>query len=142
MAGLITYQIHEELGVFVSHWSGSITNTLMLDCYRNLFENPAWKPGLHELADLRSSEMSKVTPDGLRALIGMVEHRFEGLGIDFKTAIIASADLPYGLARLYEMVSEQSPESVQVFRSSSAAVEWLGVPESVLIDDAGAQQSA
>ena len=62
----------------------------------------------------------------------MVEGHFADLEIIFKTAVVAADDLPFGLARLYGMVSDQSSEMVHVFRSPVPALEWLGVPSQVL----------
>jgi|AP95_1055475.scaffolds.fasta_scaffold36438_2 hypothetical protein len=76
--------------------------------------------------------MAGVTPGGLRRLSGIVESRFADLGIEFKTAVIAGSDLTFGLARLYQMVSDGSPESVRVFKTLAPALEWVGGPPDLL----------
>ena len=128
----ITYRIYGDSGVFLSTWSGPLTDADLFRCYEGLSEMPDWRPGLHELADLRTADVAAVSAEGLRGLSRMVEGHFDGLGVEFKTAVIAPDDLPFGLARLYEMVSDQSPETVQVFRSPSPALKWLRVPPDVL----------
>ena len=87
---------------------------------------------MNELLDTRTADMTGVSADALRKLAAMVESRLAELVIEFKTAVIASDDLPFGLARLYEMVSDESPEAVHVFRAVPPALEWLNVPSHLL----------
>ncbi len=122
----ITCRIHADHGVFVTTWRGAVSDDDHIRFYLDLFETPAWRPGLHEIVDLRLADMAGVTPGGLRRLWGIVESRFADLDIEFKTAVISGSDLSFGLARLYPMVSDGSPQSVRVFQTLTPALEWVG----------------
>ena len=128
----ILHTINEEHGIVLSSLVGAIADADLLPSYKQLYENKRWKPGFHEIVDLRDAQMDGVTGEGLRRLSSLVEGYIAGKCDGFKTAVIAPEDLPYGLARLYEAVSEESPENVMVFRDLNQALEWIGVDDSIL----------
>jgi hypothetical protein len=128
----ILHTINEELGVVLSTWVGSVSDENVVGEYRQLYDNKRWKPGFHEIADMRDVDVSGLTGKGVREVSMMVEGYTAGKCEGFKTAVIASEDLPFGLARMYEAVSNESPESVMVFRTVEAALEWMGVGESLI----------
>ena len=124
----ILHTINQEHGVVLSTWVGVISDSDLLQSYKQLYEDERWKPGFHEIVDAREAQVSDVTSTGLRRLSSMVEGYVAGVG--FRTAIVASKDLHFGLARLYEAVSDASPETVMVFREMDEAIEWIGVDDS------------
>ena len=130
--GPIACRMHADHGLFVTTWRGAVSDDDHIRFYLDLFETREWRPGLHEIADLRLADMAGVTPGGLRRLSGIVERRFADLDIEFKTAVIAGSDLAFGLARLFQMVSHGSPESVRVFKNPGLALEWVGAPPDLL----------
>lgn len=51
-----------------------------------------------------------------------------------KIAIIAPSDLTFGTTRWYQSNAETSEGKHRVFRKAQAAVDWLGIPLSILDD--------
>jgi hypothetical protein len=72
------------------------------------------------LVDLTRVEMFKVTADGLRRLAG-----YSGPSQHWKAAIVAPADVAFGLARMFQTYT-QNP-GIAVFRGAVAAREWVEV---------------
>ena len=66
----ITCRIHADHGVFVTTWRRAVSDDDHIRFYLDLFETPDWRPGLHEIVDLRLADMAGVTPGGLRRLWG------------------------------------------------------------------------
>jgi hypothetical protein len=128
----ILHTINEELGVVLSSLVGAISDSDLLPSYKQLYENEKWKPGFHEIVDLRNAQMNGVTSEGLRQLSSLVESYTNGKCESFKTAVIAPEDLPFGLARIYAAISSETPERVMVFRDLNKAFEWLGIEDSLL----------
>lgn len=126
----IFFKVYEEHGLFISSWDGAVSDCDLLPSYKQLFENEKYRPGFHEIADLRQAQMTTVTGEGLRQLNSMVAQYLAGKCEGFKTAVIAPRDLPFALARQYEAYSSESPESVMVFREVSEALKWIGVDDS------------
>jgi hypothetical protein len=128
----ILFTLNESHGLFISSWLGTISDADLIPAYERLFATEGWKPGFNEIADVREADMAGVTSKGMRQLAMMVESYLRGRCEGFKTAVVAHEDLPFGMARIYAALSDQSPESVRVFRDLKAALEWIGVDESVM----------
>ena len=123
----ITFEIHADQGYFVSTWRGEILDADLQSSYDALLRNEKYKPGYHEITDVRDADMKCVTGDGLRELSLMVRQRLGDDCIGFKTAIVAPEDLIFGLSRIYEVYSSDSPESVSVFREIVEALAWINM---------------
>ncbi len=122
---MISFHINSDERVFVSTWRGNISNEDLLECYRTLFDDKEYEPGYHEIADVTNGDLAAVTGNGLRALAGMISQKLGPNCPPFKTAIIAPRDLDYGMSRMYEVFSSESPENVRVFRSKEEAMSWI-----------------
>ncbi len=128
----ILHTINEQLGIVLSSWVGQISDSELLPSYQQLYENELWKPGFHEIVDLRDADMSSVSSEGLDRLASMVKRYTIGKCDEFKTAVVAPDDLHFGIARIYEVHSSESPEIVMVFRDLNRAFEWLGIENTLL----------
>jgi hypothetical protein len=94
---------------------------------RQLLSDPDFTPTRSQLVDLRFAQADKFSLDELRALSSTTIS-----DPSIKRAIIASADLEFGVARMFEAISEPQDLKVHVFRSPEEACEWLGVPVEAL----------
>ncbi len=122
----ITFSVIENKNYFVAAWFGEISDAEMYDSYKSFYEGGNWSPKLNELADLSHSDMSKITSEGLSSLTQFVESFFIQKGvISAKTAAYSPSDLSYGMARIYGVWSEKSPEEFRVFRDYHDAIFWL-----------------
>ena len=45
-----------------------------------------------------------------------------------KTAFVTNAEVIYGLSRMFEMLRDDSPNEIRVFRVVDEAKRWLGIP--------------
>ena len=73
------------------------------------------------------ARFDNLTSEGFRNLSKSVDRYLAGKCESFKTAMIVSHDFPYGMSRMYEVFSSNTPEIVQVFRDPNKAIEWIGV---------------
>ena len=128
----LTHTLHDDLNLLVCIWSGVITDAEMLDGYRRAYADRGWTPGFNEVTDLRRADLSAVTSDGLRGVQALVSESTTGFTGAFRTAVLAPTDLTFGLSRMYELMSADSPESVRVCRDVDEAAVWVGVPAKVL----------
>jgi hypothetical protein len=81
---------------------------------------------MKELSDVRAVEQLQVTVDGVRRLVALDKVQSADL-VDYQLAIVVSADLVFGMARMYETLTEDSVQDVGVFRDMEEAKAWLGV---------------
>ncbi len=86
--------------------------------------------------DLSTGSVGQLTSDDLRAIADLVRtHAYTRVG--GKTAIVAPADLEYGISRMLSTFGEliDLPLDTQVFRTLSEAAKWIGVDKLPTIDD-------
>ena len=76
-----------------------------------------------ELIHAGTSSMKGVTGSGMRA----VADALRGSTTIGKIGIVASQDLQFALARMVEMLADESLIEIQVFREQAEARSWLGI---------------
>lgn len=77
-----------------------------------------------DLRKLKFSSLFKNTNE-LRKIFNFVKENESNYGKGFKMAIVTSSDLVFGIARMYEMISEGLPFERMVFRDYEDALSWL-----------------
>jgi len=104
--------------------SGRVTGEQLIAYYRQLRSHPDFRSNLNEIFDTTQIEAMDVTADDIHRLSSVTE-QFTSRGNPVKVAIIAPADLPFGLSRMYEMLQSQSINILKVFRERPAAEAWI-----------------
>ena len=124
----ITIEMNNEAGYFVSYYKGAITDANILSDWKFIMDSGAWIPGKNELADLSEADLSGLTTDGIRALadyfISMSTDR--NVASMKKTAIYATNELNFGLARMYGVFAFESSQKIEFFYEREKAIQWLG----------------
>lgn len=123
----IEYTIYAELRLVVTRFTGRVADAEFVDLYTALMGDDDYRLGTNELADLRAVEALDLSAAALRRVEEITEERYAGSDADFRTAILAARDHPYGIGRMYEVFSEDGPEHVRVCRDAESALEWLGL---------------
>ena len=128
----ISHSLDEDLHLLITTWTGAVTDAEMMAAYRTAYADSRWVPGFNEVADLRHANVGAVTSNGLRGVRLLVAESVAGFTGSFKTAVLAPTDLGFGISRMYEMMSDESSESVRVCRDAADAAAWVGIPASLL----------
>ena len=128
----ISYCIKKEDGIVICRHEGKTGDREFIDAYESLFADPDYTRGFNQFVDLRLAKSTGRSAEALRAIGGLVELYYAGSGQRTKTAIVAPADLSYGLARMYGFLSEPSLQEVEIFRDVHKAADWLGVSVQLL----------
>ena len=121
------YEIRPESGLLLTTFSGVVTGREFIALYRSIFDDPAWRAGIDEFADLRDVTRLDVDRRALDEVHTLTRRAYRDADVGFRTAVIAPSDLSFGVARIYEAVAEDGPENVSVFRSADEGRAWLGV---------------
>ena len=124
----IIFTVNIKSGYFISKYVGKVSKDEIIDLYTSFFEDGGWIPGLNELVDHSELDGSNLTGDGLRTIAMYANNFYKQHNIpNVKTAIFAPKDLPFGLSRIYNVMTDDSPEEVGVFREMQEAKSWLGI---------------
>jgi len=125
----IEYAVDEERKVLVARAQGELCDADLLDYAQRLYDDPSIKRAVHELVDLsevRSDSM--ITAEGIRALARFWESLYDWMS-GGKLAIVAPTDVAFGLGRMYQMLRDDGPDHIQIFRDPEAAWRWLEAPD-------------
>jgi hypothetical protein len=122
----IHFRINVEHHLFLIKYQGVVEDSDLLT-YQEILTHPASRPGMSALVDLREITQPNMTRAGIRHLAYLIEKYKEG-GPIFRSATIATGDASYGMARMYELIRDGSPERPRVFRSAAEAFAWLDLP--------------
>lgn len=128
----IKCRFEEAAGLVVFVHRGVVPDKEFLSTYRVCHQDPRFKKTFHVLVDLREAKSGVRSPEALRSIAEFRRQWLDNPDVAPKVAIVAPADISYGLARMYEAYSDAMPFHFVVFRAVEAALAWLGVPEDLL----------
>ena len=107
----------------IHKYSGNLTEQGLLNSIQSFYED---SPSLYTLCDYSDASIDRLSMAFVRQLYSMVRKLgFARQG--GKTAVVAPEDLKYGLARMFQIMSDTDdfPFETRVFRSDDEAKQWL-----------------
>jgi hypothetical protein len=124
----IRVRVDETRELLEMVFAGEVTNSEFLEAMNRYIVEPcAVLPlGLFDLSDVT---ILGVAAESVRdAARQVAQHVDPRLG-EGKLAIVAPTDVLFGMARMYEILRDDSPIEVRVFRERDEAESWLGLTE-------------
>jgi hypothetical protein len=79
---------------------------------------------MRELSDIRGIDRLEVTTEGVDRMVQHDERHAPEVRAH-RLAIVASQDIVYGMARMYQSLTEQTVANVRIFRDIEEARAWL-----------------
>ena len=116
------HTIHD--GVVRVRYVGRVTPAHVMSAREAFVADPDFVPGmdfvadftLGTLADFSTEDMKRVAVHGRRIALDWGPHR---------TALVAPADVAYGMSRMFQMLGTRPGLTLQVFRDLEEAEAWL-----------------
>lgn len=109
--------------IVYSSFRGRLSDSDLLAHGEALKNHPDFNPAFSEIVDF-----SEVTE--LKVTVGFINTMAKSSSVysaDSKHAVIAPHDLTYGIARMYQMLAEDTRPNVAVVRSMAEARKFLGI---------------
>jgi hypothetical protein len=124
----VEYTYDEKANFIYTQFSGILTDEDLERQAKAVADDPRIKPGVRELVDLTGVEKVEASIESVGIIIQFDianREKFEGM----RTAIVAPADLLFGLSKIFEARSDiqNAPSTINVFRTMMEAKEWLGI---------------
>ena len=115
--------VDKQHDLTIHKYSGNLTEQGLLNTIQSFYED---SPTLYTLCDYSDASIDRISLAFVRQLYSMVQK----LGFSRqggKTAVVAPEDLVYGLARMFQIMSDidDFPFETRVFRSYEEAEQWL-----------------
>ena len=121
----VAYRVIEALNAVVVTCTGTVTDDEFLAHRSELDADPRARPGYLLLVDLRPAEAIEISAAAFRqdadADVSSPQRR------GARVAIVAPKTAAFGLARMFEILHDEGPQEVMVFRTMPEAEEWLGL---------------
>jgi hypothetical protein len=119
---MINYRIlPEKKLIAICNW-GKTTVEDIVKFSQDLRSDPGFSQSYDSIVDNTQLE-SIYTGDEIKKLSNPRIDTSKSVG---KVAIIAPADIIYGMSRMHELISEtKSPHKIHVFRDTGSALKWL-----------------
>ena len=119
----LKYSIDREQRLIFTEGSGVITDADVIALKEKLLRDPASAEAIGQLSDLRLIERLAVTTAGVHAMVRHDEKNEQARAR--RLAIVATEDVVFGMARMYQMLGGRENNGVGVFRGLDEALQWL-----------------
>jgi len=117
-----TYRIDTTRKLVLSSGSGTLTGEEMSDHQSRLKQDPEFRADLDQLMDFTDVEEITVSHEQLQRLA--YDSPF---GEGSRRAIVVQRPLFYGLARMFQTLTESQGPEVRIFEELAEAKRWLGL---------------
>jgi len=119
----VDYEIDTEQDVVVTRGHGRLTDDDLLGVQQRLRADPAFRPDMNELCDLRDVSEVEVTSRGLR-LLAARNH----FGAGSRRAFVVERPVLFGIARMLQALTDRHPDELRVqFDELRDARAWVGL---------------
>ena len=124
----IVFDIRESERLVHVSCTGDITLSEILAYEQEVIEAPGFDPSYDELIDLRGATKLDVSFEDVEGIVSYEKSHEKYVGAR-KCAFVAPRAFNFGIARMYELMEDDSPMETKVFRDIGEARSWLGLAE-------------
>ena len=121
----ITYTIDKQKRFIKRTMSDTVTLDEILANIDEVMNHPDYQPGMRSLTDVRPL-LRHVSPQDVRQLAHFLIGRGERIR-GGRAAVVVTQEVGFGMARMLELLTQNAPLSVGVFKDPNEAYEWLGL---------------
>lgn len=122
MPGAYTVDLARSL-VLSRGW-GVLTDRELLAHVRALTIDSRFAPHFRQFVDLRDVMDVQFTASTIREMV-----RLNPFGAGARRALVVTNDELFGMARMYQLMTDESPAELQIFRKADHAPQWLGIAD-------------
>ncbi len=112
----------EKNAVFTLVASGELTISEAKEGARAVYADPRFVEPTRVIWDLRDTRVGWKSEEVKGFSEFILGNRGSGRG---KVAVVASSNLEFGLARMFEVMSQRAPMEMMVFRDADEARDWI-----------------
>jgi hypothetical protein len=124
----IDAKIDEERGLVEIVVAGEVTESELSGAF-DRYISESWSALPLGLLDLRDAVAADISTPLVHKAASRAEERVDPRLESGKFAIIAPRDFLFGMARMYQILRDESPVEVRVFRDRGEAELWLGITD-------------
>jgi hypothetical protein len=118
------YTIDLTRSLILSRGWDVVTDRELLAHLRTLTSDPRFARDFRQLVDLRDVTDIQITVSTIREMV-----RLNPFGAGARRAVVITSDVVFGMARMYQIMSDDSPDELQIFRKIEDALRWLWIAD-------------
>jgi len=118
------YQIDVARRLVISRGWGALTDQDLLSHAASLAKDPRFQRDMRQLVDFREVARIEFATGTIHRMVGV-----NPFGAGARRAFVLSSAGAYGMARMYQSLSDPSPDKVELFRELEPALAWLGLTD-------------
>jgi hypothetical protein len=118
------YTIDLARSLVLSRGWDLVTDRELLAHVRTLTSDPRFARDFRQLVDLRDVTDVRITVSTIREMV-----RLNPFGAGARRAVVITSDVVFGMARMYQILSDDSPDELQIFRKIDDALRWLWIAD-------------
>jgi hypothetical protein len=119
----VEFRINSDEGIVYGTVSGDVDADEIMDGLDEVINGEEYEPGFSGITDLRHIRWESDQGD-LRRLVQFLIRNRSRLK-PHRSAVVVSGDRTYGMTRMFEVFSEQTPIKLRVFRDYDRALSWV-----------------
>jgi len=121
----ISTELIKESNLRIHIVKEELNKNLLIEKLNDIYENPELEPDMNVLWDIREADVFSFFSADVQAIRDFVSKHW-GTGGKSKAALVVVRDVDFGLARMYQILSESKTSSpIQVFRDYDEAFQWV-----------------
>lgn len=116
-----SYRLDADRRLVLTTLAGVVTEDDLDGLENTMSKDPAFDPTWPVLVNATHLDPAAISAEGLRYRAAQVRP------LHHRVAVVAPADVVFGLARMFQMLTEGNGNQIEVFRTPREALAWLGV---------------
>jgi hypothetical protein len=116
------YTIDLARSLVLSRGWGEVTDRELLAHVRALTADPRFARNFHQFIDLRDVTDVQITASTIREMV-----KLNPFGAGARRAVVVTSDVVFGMARMYQILRDESPDEFEIFRKLDDALRWLEI---------------
>lgn len=121
----IDTEVNTADGIILRTGIGVVDINEIKNAFFDSLHHPDFKKEMNAIWDFSQADVSAISTQEILHLIKYLQQNINKRGADFKMAIVASEDLSFGLAKMFQGLGMELPIAIRVVRSRDEAFEWL-----------------
>ena len=102
-----------------------VTPAIILSVLSEEFRLPRAKVEC-DIWDIRGCEADRdIDVDAMFQIVSFIKERFHSKLLHRKTAIVVDQDVTYGLTRMFQILADDLPYEIEIFRTYREAQQWI-----------------
>lgn len=116
------YTIDLARSLVLSRGWGEVTDRELLAHVRALTADPGFARNFHQFIELRDVTDVQITASTIREMV-----KLNPFGAGARRAVVVTSDVVFGMARMYQILRDESPDEFEIFRKLDDALRWLEI---------------